>query len=101
MAATPFFAALGHGQLVLPTAPVDFLDCLNDRLALEIQLERSTDLSGLVFIDYDLSAVAIVVVTKRCKPTALFAFATSGRHLVSCSFLDDLSFELGEREEYV
>ncbi len=27
VAAAPFFAALGHGQFVLPTAPIDFLDC--------------------------------------------------------------------------
>jgi hypothetical protein len=59
---TPFFAALGHGQFVLPTAPIDFLDCLNDRLALEIQFEGSTDLCGLVFVDDDLSTFAIVVI---------------------------------------
>lgn len=67
MAAAPFFAALGHGQLVLPTAPIDFLDRLNDRLALEIQLERSTHLCRLVFVDDDLATLAIVVVTERSQ----------------------------------
>lgn len=32
VAATTLLTALGHGLLVLPAAPVDFLDCLNDRL---------------------------------------------------------------------
>ena len=57
-----FFAALGNGQLVLPTASIDLLDCLNDRLALEIQFEGSKDLCGLVFVDDDLSTFAIVVI---------------------------------------
>ena len=95
VSATAFFAALCNGQFVLPTAPIDFLDRLNDRLALEIQFESSTDLCGLVFVDHDLATLAIVVISERSQAATPFAFATSGRHFVSCSLRNDLAFELG------
>jgi len=63
----PFFTAFGYCQLVFPSPSINFFNCLNDRLALEIQLERSSDLCGLVFVDHDFTTLAIVVVTERSQ----------------------------------
>ncbi len=93
----------GRPGFVAPPSLRQFLDHRHQRPEFQVETEDAADLNRLLAIDHQLRARprTIDVVTKHRDATRPFPPATLGRNLVTDPLADDLTLELGERQQDV
>lgn len=97
-------SALGHTFLSRPlfgspAASVEFLHHTDQAFVLHVEIEDRSNLLGFGLVEDEFRIDHIV--PKRREASAPFSFTPRGCNLVTGPLRDDLSFELGEREQNV